>query len=280
MLYLHYGFRSVLVAEKDILRIVILRQGAIDSLETSKRLQSHIPLLVPHCHLSNEHICAGRTETVAFVVTGTCLRSQRSYAAQIRNDLVPRLIGIHPRKDLYFREHLVVGDIVEIERDIPEETGKRPVVECPQGLGLAKQLIILLFRDYPVGECLLYTLHRKIAALHSEIALGPDRGAETRYGRRDVQAGIKRTRRTVGDVGNAFSSQHILESINGFYRDIAAVHDRLAFGILPEIVVRAGNSGGILLQRAGLYAGQGRNGQCERYESIFHFLLFLIWYGH
>ena len=108
-------------------------------------------------------------------------------------DLVSGLIRIHPGKDLDLREHLVAGDIVEIERDIPEETCKRPVVECPQGLGLAEQLVILLFGDYTACEGLLYASHREIAALHPEIALGPDRGAETRHGRGYVQAGIKRT---------------------------------------------------------------------------------------
>ena len=59
VLNLHDGFGSVLVAEEDVLGVVVLRQGAVDGLDLLQRFEGSVPLLVPHGHFGDEHVGAG-----------------------------------------------------------------------------------------------------------------------------------------------------------------------------------------------------------------------------
>ncbi len=234
VLHLHDRLRGVLVPEHDILGIVVLFEIAVDLLDLLQRIERRVPLLVPHGHLGDEHIGAGRTQTGAGIVGGTRLRSQRSDRLQILDHLSTGFGGIHARQHLNPVQDFVIGHVVEIERHVSEKARQRIIIKCTKGFGLAQQLMILLVAEHLVLVGALDTRNGEIAALHAEIALLPYGRTETGHGGRDIHTRVERTRRAVCDIGDALRGEHILIGIDRFDRNIAAVDHGLALREFAE----------------------------------------------
>ena len=114
VLNLHDGFGSVLVAEEDVLGVVVLRQGAVDGLDLLQRFEGSVPLLVPHGHFGDEHVGAGGSQPVGLVVVGASLVDERRDRLQVFDYCRARFVGIHARQHLNAVEYFVVGDVVEV----------------------------------------------------------------------------------------------------------------------------------------------------------------------
>ena len=141
-----------------------------------------------------------------------------------------------------------------------------PVEEGTQDLCLAEQFGAVLVAQAFGGLDAGYGI---VAALDTEIALGPHILAEARYGRRDVELGVTGAGRTVHHVRYALDGEEIGVGVNRFDRYVAAVDHGLAFGLVPEEVFRSGDGRGVLLEGAGLERQDKSCGKCQVY--IFHF---------
>lgn len=216
------------------------------------------------------HIGTGSPQTVGLVIVSTGLGSEGSYREQVLDNLVAGFAGVHAGQHLNPVQHFVVRNVVKIERDITEKTGQRPVKECTQGFGLAKQLIVLLLAENFVLKGPFDPVDGEIASLNAEIALCPDGRTEARHGGRDVQTGIERTRRTICNVGDTLRGDHVGIVVDRFDRNIAAVHNRLTFREFTEKVIGAGNSGRILVQRTRLKQKEHKAGGRKDHMFDFH----------
>ena len=237
MLYLEYRFRRILVTERDVLQR-ILAEVSVYVLQLRAGVHDLLPILVPCRELCDEHPCRSRTQTLFLVVRSPRLRHLRSDFLQIPDQFRTCLVRIHPRQLRHLEQRFSIRNVIHVERHVAEEACQMPVVKRPEHLRLAKKLV-----PFVVGKVCtaLYARNREVASLHSKVALLPHRRAEARLHRADVQLGVQSTRRTVHHIGHALHGKEILVGVDALERNVAAVHDRLAFRIVAEKVVGSRN---------------------------------------
>ena len=224
----------------------------------SEGLESGVPVLVPHSHLGDEHIGRGGAQTMLLVVGGAGLGCQWGDSLKVPYTGFAGLAGVHPGQHREAVKRGEVLDVVEIERHVAEERSQGVVVERPQDLGLAQEpypvgILLVDFVGVLVDERLgfLDAVDGKVAALDSEVALGPHRlpvaGRRGRY----VQTGVQGAGRAVSYVGTALRGEHKCVVVVALHRNVAAVDHGFALRLGPEVIVRGGNGGEVLLKRAG-----------------------------